>query len=185
MIEIITQGECSIVWCSELWRMYSTVEDVQNCGGCSVLWWRMFSIEEGIQYCGGSSVLWRMFSIVGDFQYCGGMLLVMWGMFSTFGNVHYCGGYHQYIWLFSLLLGDTISSLEGCHSVLCRMFTTVEDSTFQGISSVVWGATISSVEVKSVGSKKTFSCVSLVPANAGNCLCSANTTLACLLAKLN
>ncbi len=54
----------------------STLEDVQYCVGCLVLW------EDINQYVVGCSVLWRMFSTVEDFQYCGGCL-VLCRMFST------------------------------------------------------------------------------------------------------
>ncbi len=46
-------------------RLSSTAEDVQYCGGCSVLW-RMFSTVKDVQYCGGCSVLLKMFSTVED-----------------------------------------------------------------------------------------------------------------------
>ncbi len=51
-------GRCS------LWRMFSTMGDVQCCGGCSVLWEDTLSTLEGVQ-CGGGipSLLWRVFSI--------------------------------------------------------------------------------------------------------------------------
>ncbi len=41
-----------------MWGMFSTVEDIQYPGGCSVLW-RMFSNVEDIQYSRGYSVLLR------------------------------------------------------------------------------------------------------------------------------
>ncbi len=47
-----------------LGSMFSSVEDVQYCEGCSVLW-IMFSTVEDVQYCVGCSGLWRMFSPVG------------------------------------------------------------------------------------------------------------------------
>ncbi len=51
--------------------MFSTVDDIQHCRGCSVLW-RMFSTVEGVHFCGGGSVLWRVFSTVEDVHYCSG-----------------------------------------------------------------------------------------------------------------
>ncbi len=32
----------------------------------------MFSTVKDVQFCGGFSVLWMMFSFVEDVQYCGG-----------------------------------------------------------------------------------------------------------------
>ena len=81
------------------------MEDVQYCGGCSILWWdiicteggtiistvRHFCIAEDIQCCFGiSSALWldTIISTVRDVQYCG-------GVFSIVEGVQHCGGCSQ------------------------------------------------------------------------------------------
>ncbi len=50
--------------CGVLWRGYSAL-------------WRVFSSVEGVQFCGGFSVLWRVFiTVVGYHQYRGGYFIL-------------------------------------------------------------------------------------------------------------
>ncbi len=80
--------------------MFSTVDDVQYCGGCSELGW-IFSTIEDVQYGGGGCSVLRMvlegvqyydgcwvFSAFDSIQYCGGCS-VLWMMFSTVVDVQY------------------------------------------------------------------------------------------------
>ena len=60
-------------------RLSSTAEDVQYCGGCSVLW-RMFSAVEDVQDC-----MWIPSSTVNDAQFFG-------------GYNQFCGGKRQVLW---------------------------------------------------------------------------------------
>ncbi len=71
---------------SVLWRMISTGENIQNFGGCSLLWetpsvpWRVFSTMGGYHQYRGDTI-----STVEDFQYCG-EYSVLWMVSSTVGD---------------------------------------------------------------------------------------------------
>ena len=58
--------------------------------------WRVFSTVEGIQYCGGiPSVLWGITAVHvgGQLQYCEGIPSVLWRLFSTVvGYISTVGG---------------------------------------------------------------------------------------------
>ena len=99
---MITVGNVSVV----LWRMFSTVENVQYDGGYH-------------QYCRGCLVLWEIFSIVEDVQYDGGYhqycgrCSVLWRMFCTVEDVHYCvEGNHKLFGYYLNIGWDSIHSTE-------------------------------------------------------------------------
>ncbi len=117
--------------------MFSTVEDIQCCGGYSVLW-RIFSTVKDVQYCEGYSVLWRIFSTVKDVQYCEGYSVlwtifrtfegcsVLWRIFSVVEDVQYCGECCSVLcWMLSM----------SC-SVMWRIYSIVEG---EGVPTVLWG----------------------------------------------
>ncbi len=83
-----------------IFNFINLVEDTIS-GGCSVLWGDTNSTVEDIQYSGVIRlVLWRGFRIAGN-------------TIVTLKAIQYC-------------LGDTISTVEGYHPVLLRMFRTLE-----------------------------------------------------------
>ncbi len=140
------------------WRIFSTVENAQYCGGFhrsngrySILQWLFSTVVEQYIVTWGPLVLWKTFStmwqntisIMEDIQYCGRIPLVLWrDIISAVEDIQYCGGISSVLWrTFS-----TISAVEGYHqccgghSLLWRdIIGAVEDLQNSGrISPVLW-----------------------------------------------